>query len=390
MGRCGIACIGCNPNNGGLYKKSTQKHLKSTPNNHLEIMEKFIDIYQKKTESYRGNRRHQNEEIINFINLSDDTRDKINTLFEDAIKNQSIRSEIISKLLPVYNDHKEKFDSFYKERIFNIFKEEITADWLYYEALKILSPQTIEEDGKKFIVGRRRGSNGGFLLTEIIDSSVESNFENAEPEKSIAEIEKEIDETNIQITEVENKERLLERHYYPYVQTWARENGFEKCEITGGLIPGPKWENPDLLEMYFDSGKNIPSMNIEIASFEVKLKIEPQAIWQAAHYTKFSHFTFVAFALTEEEVRSADRIFDLAVNLGIGILVLEKRNSNEIKFKQIHSPTKNNPPSNEIETIVSRFLDGNRFANTKKHFLEEKSRFARQLIGGVNLIIAAD
>lgn len=175
------------------------------------------------------------------------------------------------------------------------------------------------------------------------------------------------------------------------MQKWAQENGFERCEITGGLIPGPKWENPDLIEMYFDFGKNISSMNIEVASFEVKLSIGPQAIWQAAHYSRFSHFTFIAFALTEDKVRSADRVFELAVKFGLGVLVLEDRENDEIKFKLIHSPTKNNPPASEIEIIVSRFLDSEkidpRFSNAKKQLLEEKKKFASQLLDGANLII---
>ncbi len=340
-------------------------------------MKNFSELYRESVQNLRGGNRDINNAALNFIELRD-IKPAIDKLFEESIRNQETRSEILAKIIEIININPIAIEEDYREII--------TADWIYNTARAILAPKTIHEDGKRFIVGRRRGQNGGFTFTEIQESTIEENLLQQE-EKTIDQIEKEISETNIQIEKVESQERKLEKYYYPHVKQWAQENGFERCEITGGLIPGPKWENPDLIEMYFDFGKNISQLNIEVTSFEVKLKIDPQAIWQAAHYSKFSHFTFIAFALTEEEVRAADRVFELAVKFGLGVLVLEKRHGDEIKFKSIHSPTKNNPPSSEIEVIISRFLDSERFSNTKKQLMEERQKLTHHLLQGINLVI---
>lgn len=350
-------------------------------------MENFIDLYEKKCQTYQRGRRGQHAAFISFIKKSIETKDEINKLLKDSVKNQSTRSEIISQLTPIIENHINKFAGIYNQDIAGKFSEDLNADLIYNQAREILPSQIIEEDGKKYIIGKRRGSNGGFVITEMLEIPKDIESEEGE-EVSIEAIETEIEKANSEIEQAELKERRLEKYYYPYVQKWAQENGFERCEITGGLIPGPKWENPDLIEMYFDFGKNIAQINIEVTSFEVKLKIEPQAIWQAAHYSRFSHYTFVAFALTEEQVRSAERIFELAVNFGIGVLVLEERGQDQINFKLIHSPTKNNPPASEIETIISRFLGSEkidpRFSNTKKQLLEEKSKFRKELLSGMS------
>lgn len=342
-------------------------------------MKKFSELLNEKKSNFRERKRSQYEALICFISTPEDKKNDIDSLFEDSIEKQSTRAEIIPKLNQIF----EK----YKNEIQDIDNLTITPDSLYDIALQTLAPQKITEGETTFIIGKRRGPNGGFEKTEINYSPADYEKNQEDPKA----LEDAIDQNKIQIEKAEVQERMLEKHYYPYVQKWAQENGFERCEITGGLIPGPKWENPDLIEMYFDAGINTQQLNIEVTSFEVKLRIDPQGIWQAAHYSRFSHFTFIAFALTEEEVRSTDRVFELAVKFGIGVLVLESKDQGEIKFKLIHSPTKNNPPNSEIETIVSRFLVhekiNDRFSSAKNQLAEEKKKLSHQLLSGINLTI---
>lgn len=342
-------------------------------------MEKFSEIYKSQIEKYRARKKTLHSTGITFINSSIELKNKIDELLEISIWNESTRAEIIEKITPIINENIERIPIEYREII--------TADWIYEIARSILAPKTVKKESKTFIIGRRRGPNGGFEVTEITEPFESEAIKTEAEEKNIEEIEKKIEETNIAIEKAEEQGRKLEKFYYPGVLKWAQENGFERCEITGGLIPGPKWENPDLIEMYFDFGRNTFSLNIEVSSFEVKLRIEPQAIWQAAHYSRFSHYTFIAFALTEDEVRAADRVFELAVKFGLGILVLENQDQDEIKFKLIHSPTKNNPASSELEVIISRFLDGERFGTTRKQLIEEKKKFTRNLMQGINFTL---
>ena len=130
-------------------------------------MKKFSELHNEQINNYIGANRRLHEAARSFTEATEEIKNKIDQIFSDSIINQSTRSEIISKLSPVFE--------YYNANISDDYKEKITADWLYYEGLRILSPQIIEENGKKFIVGRRRGSNGGFVITEILEDAFEVN-----------------------------------------------------------------------------------------------------------------------------------------------------------------------------------------------------------------------
>lgn len=193
----------------------------------------------------------------------------------------------------------------------------------------------------------RRGQFGGLYLlkSEITDQSQVTEL--AKNVDAIVKVEREQEENDKQ-------ERELEKNFYPLVQKWAVKNGYEQTKITGGKLPGFKWENPDLIEVQYSVGEFTRSIDFGITCFEVKLKVEPFGIWQAAHYRKFSREVYIAFAKTEAEVRERDngRIFDMAVELGIGVLALNQQRD---AFIQIHAPAQSTPSPSEINLVIGRF-----------------------------------
>jgi hypothetical protein len=267
----------------------------------------------------------------------------------------------------------------------NIFGEDAVV-WFYTTARSNLA-QNIINNNIQTVYSRRRGFRGGFEKREypIAEVNTDIIIDN-QPINDVPGIENAVAETNREIENIEIRGRELEKYYYKPVLEWARLNGYGGCQITAGLIPGPRWENPDLLEISVNFGENISSLNIEISSFEVKLKVDPQAVWQAAHYSKFSHHSFIAFAKSEREVREEERVFDLAVQFGLGILVLEE-NSDTVKFKQIHSPTTKNPSSIEMNNIIENFIDATAFAEVRDFLQQEQRSLARHLIGLLGLRI---
>ena len=308
-----------------------------------------------------------NEAIAALENNEEIAKD-IDNAFELAITNESSRDGILKSLETVTQNLKEKLN--------DNFKDVINATWLYSQAQILLPGQTIERYEKKLIVGKRRGSEGGFSVSPIESISID---EPLLTDNTDQDIESAIEQNATAQETIEVEGRRLEKNYYPLVQNWARTHGYERCEITGPLLPGPKWENPDLIEIYCEFGRNSNSMNIEVASFEVKLRIDPYAIWQAAHYKKFSTYTFIAFALSEDDVRESDRILDLAISFGLGVLVLDDVN----KFKIIHSPVRNNPSNSEIELITSRFAE--KFPSFIEQFNNERKKFATHMLHGVTM-----
>lgn len=334
----------------------------------------FTKIFLEKNNAiaFRGKKRALMNYVCNHFEENKESVEKLNKALFDSIKNQENRSEIIEKLVrPV-------------ELIFNETSSggqfNIDAEWVYMSARHLLPGREYTEGDKTYIIGARRGQDGGFTQTLKIDNygKIAGNDEIIDS-KTEDQIEEEIAKTLEQQEIIEKDEKRLEKHYYPMVQAWARNNGFERCEITGGMLPGPKWENPDLIEIYAEAGKNTVSISIEVTCFEVKLKIDPYAVWQAAHYKKFSTYTFIAFAISEHEVRDQKRIFDLAISLGLGVLVLDNGS-----FKAIHYPTRNAPEISEIEVIASRFAD--KFPDTLRNQIEgERLRLASLLLSGISL-----
>lgn len=198
------------------------------------------------------------------------------------------------------------------------------------------------------VITPRQGAFGGLYLL-----SPESPAQAAEMQVEKAVIENIVEVASEQ-EQAELKERNLEKNFYPLVRDWALKNGYEKTEITGGKLPGFKWENPDLIEVQYSVGQFTRSIDFGITCFEVKLKVEPFGVWQAAHYRKFSREVYIAFAKNEKEVRGRDdgRIFDMAVELGIGVLAISE---NGDEFVQIQAPAQNTPAAAEINLVVSRF-----------------------------------
>jgi hypothetical protein len=160
------------------------------------------------------------------------------------------------------------------------------------------------------------------------------------------------EEVQEQAEKLDSKSLRLEKEYYPLVKAWAQQVGYDKCEITGGKLPGYRWENPDLIAIDYVVNEYARSVAFDITSFEVKLLVEPSAICQAAHYKHFSLAVYIAFAQNEKTIREQDggRVFDLAIELGLGVLAFE-----DGKFKIIQSPKPHVPQESAVSQILSNY-----------------------------------
>lgn len=293
-------------------------------------MKDFTDLLKESMSNWNNGQRKVDAE--NFLRLIDNNQDKksgLNKIFSDAIIENLTRTEIIDKLEKLIDGNSIGAD----------------PNWIYSQARNIFRNLQVNKEEKSYSVKNRVGQRGGFYLQENLAPKPEirideENLKNFETEQEVAE----------------SKGRELEKDFYPYVKIWADNNGFDGCEITGGALPRPRWENPDLLHVSYDIGDCTLSIEWEVTSFEVKLKVEPYAIWQAANYKKFSNWSYVAFAKSEREIRDQDdgRVFDLAIEQGIGVLALEVANGIPC-FREIHSPVRNTPNSAEFNNFIRDF-----------------------------------
>lgn len=160
------------------------------------------------------------------------------------------------------------------------------------------------------------------------------------------------------------KEAVAERaenELYPYMKSWAEDKGFDPVEIVGSLHRRDTWENPDLIALTINEFEWFVGREIEVATIEVKLSFSAQAIWQAAHYRSFSHYSYLACFETEDEIRSKaeGRLFQVAVDLGLGIIVMTRTGhaGRGIRCNEIHSAARQSPRLLELERLLADYRD---------------------------------
>jgi hypothetical protein len=194
--------------------------------------------------------------------------------------------------------------------------------------------------GDTMVIAARQGASGGLSLVPRIQKEL-INLNQSEDEETVAD----------EAEKVNEEELRLERSYYPLVKAWAEVTGFDNCRITGGQIPGHRWENPDLVSITQEISDVTKTLKFSTVSFEVKLRVQPSAVWQAAHYLRFSNKVYVAFARDEQEVRQKydRRVFELAVELGLGVLCFDAPTR---QFKEIQSPQMFNPSNLRVEEMI--------------------------------------
>ena len=221
-------------------------------------------------------------------------------------------------------------------------------DYIYASIGRCLNKKSIGND--KILVARL-GRRGGIYIYDGRKDANPAIDSNPIPAQIQIEAELTYDKTSEDIKE---EELRLEKHYYGKVKQWANKNGYDNCIVTGGKTPGYKWENPDLIAVDFETNRLSRSLIYEVTSFEVKLKVEPYACWQAAHYLGFSNRSYVVFTKEENQVRSESegRVFDLAIQLGLGVLSYDKESG---EFKEIQSPRTHYPSATMIEGIIINF-----------------------------------
>lgn len=342
----------------------------------------FSDLLQEEVNNggYRTRNRIIIECICNIILNDQNLKEGIDNALIQSIKECHTRDQIFENIQQycqeveqrlrtraIPNHHEDNNGA-----AINGFLEDgqRVTDLIYHRALSLLSGHQITIEETEYTIRRRQGPNGG-LYTTLTEAAQGNNQE-------LENIKSEIEENINQIEQAEAQNKRLEKHYYPVVLEWSRTHGFPECRIIGGQLSGAKWENPDLIEISCDHKPNTVSMEIAITSFEVKLKIDPYAVWQAAHYKKFSTYTFLAFAQKKEDLLQSDKesILELAISFGLGILTL--RNDNDQEFELVHFPTRNNPSNREIDILVSRYSEFH------QNFQLAKRELARHLISDLS------
>ena len=289
--------------------------------------DKDIDLIKEKIKEHK----YFPDEVKNWV-TSEDQKSLLESLCKGIIT-QNSRDQFIT-IIGDYLKNKTSEDAHVNP----------TSDDVYTLMRQSLNDLTLLNGS---IIKAIRGRAGGLYVIGA-DTQVDTTVS----ERTLQAVEKQ----NKEVDQQDKKDRDLEKHYYPLVKTWANGSGYPKCEITGGKLPGYKWENPDLIEIQYTVGEFTRTLDFGITSIEVKLRVEPYAVWQAAHYKKFSREVYIAFAKTESEIRNQDegRVFGLAVELGIGVLALEVES--EVKqFKLIQSPTQLSPDAREIDLLISGF-----------------------------------
>lgn len=252
-------------------------------------------------------------------------------LFDIIIVEQSKRQDVLD---------------FLNSQLVDVDLKDINASEIFNWLRIALNGKSVIYQNKTLTIGCRKGASGGFYTVDKANESLGLKISKNQ-EKKQEEFEEEE-------AKIEEKGRDLEKSYYEPVRIWAINNGFEDCRVTGGRIPRPKWENPDLVQISYNVGRYLNAIEFEIASFEVKLKVEPFAVWQAANYKKFSTWVYVVFAKSAKEIKEKDNgaIFSIAVDLGIGVLAF---NANTGQFEEIHSSSRNLPRPSEVDSFIGDF-----------------------------------
>lgn len=211
---------------------------------------------------------------------------------------------------------------------------------VYDDLRTILNKKSLPNN---LMIVARQGRRGGLHVITPAAPSVVPQIDKTQ--------EKEVEKES---KEVDDRELRLEKEYYPLVKAWAEQAGFSATIITGGLLPGYRWENPDLISVDYTISKYDKTIMFDIVSFEVKLRIDPYAVWQAAHYKRFSSQGYVAFAKGADEIREQNdgRVFELAVELGLGVL---SYNAEKRGFEEIQSPRKETPDNVRTMETIERF-----------------------------------
>lgn len=247
----------------------------------------------------------------------------------DLLKDLLDEGRIVSEIAVAIQEGRKRSD----------FVQIIPAE-LYWDFCQLIRGNRI--DGGT--VTRRIGQYGGLFLkpdavrNEQIDLPKEQELEAVEAQQEAAD----------------KNERAKEKFYYPLVKQWAIDNGFAGCEIVGGALPRYRWENPDLICLDYDVHKNHKIVELSCISFEVKLNIDPYAVWQAAHYHRFSNQVYLAIAKSEQEIadRYEGRALDLAIEFGLGVLCFEKETK---QFRMMQRPKTIKPSHEEIELVFESY-----------------------------------
>jgi hypothetical protein len=240
----------------------------------------------------------------------------------------------------------------------------------------------------RYSVQKRRGPEGGFILTKESEVNADDPNDaqvNPSPDLNINDD----DDGNVGVT-LEVEEARREFSYYKQVKSWAEGNDYKLTEIIGGQLTGRKWENPDLIEIYSEYNGSMLQLDFYITSFEVKLELSIDAIWQASNYQRFSHYVYLAIASEDfnENDDSSLRLIDAAVTAGLGILVY--RNGG---FIRINYPRRNEPTAKDLNELIGRYFNRSFrqdiFERPKSRYAAEKKNLQIELLNGCEVPMKA-
>lgn len=180
-------------------------------------------------------------------------------------------------------------------------------------------------------------------------------------------------ETKAVETLLEEKE---ERDLYPYVQQWALNKAeFDFVATVGDNHPRKPWENPDLIAInYYDLQWHV-GQHIEVATIEVKLVFNIYAIWQTAHYRRFSHYVYLACYENRNDIQRKEdgRLLKIANELGIGIIAMRQSGhaGTGVSCEAITNPVRQSPQIYEVDMLLNDYAGNLEISRPGKTIIEQ-------------------
>ena len=162
------------------------------------------------------------------------------------------------------------------------------------------------------------------------------------PEKGLYILKKYLKE---EVEEIEEKE-ITEEVFYKLFADYL-VNDLEECTKAvplGGNIFQDKWGTPDVIGTYRILGIGQIQPPIEFISAEIKTDVNQliTAFGQACSYKLFSHKVYLVIP---KDARRDDiqRIESLCLKFGVGLILFDKTNSEDPKFKILARAVKSEP-----------------------------------------------
>lgn len=201
------------------------------------------------------------------------------------------------------------------------------------------------------LVAPKRGRGGGLQPKEQV----------ALPKVDLDAIEKAKNVLEKEAEEAAKAREKSERDLYPYLEEWARAQGYGTVAVVGDLKKRQWWENPDLIAVDQIDLEWVVGPAVEVTTIEAKLAFDVEAVWQTANYRQFSHFVYLACFEDGRTIREKldGRLYTQCVDLGLGVISMGRRGAGGkgVGCFEINAPRRQSPIPQEVDQLLEDYKD---------------------------------